>query len=81
MKKRKKAADENTPGYAVFTLALAIGLLINVSASIVYDMFLKNNVVAEYVVLTLTLASFGGLIYLYHSRLHEPLAKFLQEFE
>jgi len=73
--------DSNSHGYLVFTLALVIGLLINISASIVYEMFLRDNVDAQYVVLGLTLVAFVGLIYTYHNKIHAPLAKFLQEFE
>lgn len=70
-----------TQGYLVFVLALFIGLLINISASIIYDMFLKNNLTAQIIVLSLTAVAFVGLIYVYHSKFHEPLAKFLSEFE
>ncbi|OGK18649.1 hypothetical protein A3G67_02205 [Candidatus Roizmanbacteria bacterium RIFCSPLOWO2_12_FULL_40_12] len=77
---KKSPSDNYTQGYVIFILALVIGLLINISASIIYEMFLKDNIPAEMVVLFLTLLSFGGLIYAYHSRFHEPLVKFLQEF-
>lgn len=79
--KDESQENSNSHGYIVFILALTIGLLINISASIIYDMFLKDNLTAEYIVLGLTLIAFLGLIYVYHSRLHEPLAKFLREFE
>ncbi len=71
----------NTHGYALFILALTIGLLINVSANIIYEMFLRDDLIAQYVVLGLTGLCFVGLVYTYHSKFHEPLAKFLQEFE
>lgn len=74
-------SGENKHGYIVFVLALIIGLLINVSASIIYDMFLKNNFTAQIIVLALTFIAFIALMYIYHSKFHGPLAKFLREFE
>lgn len=67
--------------YAVFVTALFIGLLINVAANVIYDLFVKDNPFAQHVVLVLTAAAFIIIIYLYHTKLREPLAKFLQDFE
>lgn len=71
----------NNHGYALFILALTIGLLINISADIIYELFLRNDLSAQYIVLGLTGLCFVGLVYTYHSKFHEPLAKFLEEFE
>jgi hypothetical protein len=68
-------------GYLLFILTLIFGLLINVSANIIFEMFLKDNFFAQMIVLVLTGIAFMTLVYLYHSRFHEPLAKFLKEFE
>lgn len=67
--------------YFVFILALFVGLLINVAANVIYDMFLKDNQTAQIVTLLLTVLSFVAIIYVYHNKLRQPLAKFLQEFE
>lgn len=81
-RKSPRTEDNNyAQGYAVFILALIIGLLINISANILYDMFLKDNMTAKILILLLTLACFVGLIFTYHTKFHRPLAKFLQEFE
>lgn len=76
--KKKKAQGVH---YIVFVLALFIGLLINVSADVIYDMFLKDNPTAQIITLGLTFLAFAAIIYLYHNKLREPLAKFLGEFE
>lgn len=70
-----------TPGYAVFVLAMFIGLLVNVAADIIYERFLRSTEFGQDIVLGLTAACFIGLMYAYHTRLHKPLAKFLAEFE
>lgn len=81
VKENRKRNSRGLHGYFVFILALIIGLLINISASITYEMFLKDNPILQYTVLGLTFICFLTLIYLYHSKYHEPLAKFLREFE
>lgn len=83
MEKNKKSLQTTkySQGYIIFILALFIGLLINISANIIYELFLKDNITAQYVILGLTLAAFIALIYTYHNKFHQPLAKFLQEFE
>ena len=73
--------DGYTPGYAVFVLAMFIGLLVNVAADIIYERFLRSTEVGQDLVLGLTAVCFVGLMYAYHTRLHKPLAKFLEEFE
>ncbi|MBI1862616.1 hypothetical protein HYS00_00685 [Candidatus Microgenomates bacterium] len=67
--------------YAIFILTLFVGLLINVSANVIYDLFVKDNSTAQGIVLILTGIAFTAIIYLYHNKLREPLAKFLQDFE
>lgn len=67
--------------YAIFVTTLFIGLLINVAANVIYDLYVKGNHTAEVGVLALTGAAFLVIIYLYHTKLREPLAKFLQDFE
>lgn len=70
-----------THGYLLFILTLCIGLLINVSANIIYENYLKDHMEAQMIILALTGVAFISLIFLYHTKFHEPLAKFLQEFE
>ncbi|OGK55882.1 hypothetical protein A3J15_03605 [Candidatus Roizmanbacteria bacterium RIFCSPLOWO2_02_FULL_38_10] len=79
--KKTHAHVASKHGYVVFILALIIGLLINISANIIYEMFLRDNPVAQYAILFLTMIAFVGLIYTYHSKFHQPLARFLKEFE
>lgn len=73
--------DGYNPGYAVFVLAMFIGLLVNVAADIIYERFLRSTELGQDLVLGLTGICFVGLMYAYHTRLHKPLAKFLAEFE
>ncbi|OGK21247.1 hypothetical protein A3C23_01910 [Candidatus Roizmanbacteria bacterium RIFCSPHIGHO2_02_FULL_37_13b] len=81
IKNKNYRSEDNTHGYVIFILALVIGLLINISANIIYEMFLRDNYPAQIIVLVLTFLSFIALIYTYHSKFHQPLAKFLKEFE
>lgn len=81
LKRRHRPRKSGAQGYMVFVLALTIGLLINVSANIIYDMFLKDDINAQRIILAATFVVFLGLIYTYHSKFHQPLAKFLSEFE
>lgn len=67
-------------GHFVIIVALLVGLLINVSASIIYEM-IKENPLAVGAVLFLTGASFVVLIATYHNTLREPVGKLLSEFE
>lgn len=76
-----KKSKVHMQGYILFILALLIGLLINISANILYDLFFKDNKTAEYIILALTFITFLALVYTYHSKFHQPMAKFLQEFE
>ena len=77
----KKKKESSVGHILVFILALLIGLLINISANIIYEMFLKDNETGQIAILMLTFISFIAIIYTYHNKLREPLAKFLQEFE
>lgn len=67
--------------YAIFVTTLFIGLLINIAANVIYDLYVKDNHTAETAVLALTGVAFIIIMYLYHTKLREPLAKFLQDFE
>lgn len=80
-RKNNDDSKNYTHGYVLFILTFCIGLLINVSANIIYETFLKDNAIAQYVILALTFSVFISLVYLYHTKFHEPLAKFLQQFE
>lgn len=67
--------------YAIFILTLCIGLLINIAANVIYDLMVKDSPPAQALVLILTAAAFAAIMYLYHNKLREPFAKFLQDFE
>ena len=67
-------------GHFVIIVALFVGLLINISASIIYEM-IKDNPVALDLTLFLTTIFFIIIIATYHHKLREPIGKLLQEFE
>ena len=67
-------------GHFVIIVALFVGLLINISASIIYEM-IKDNPVALDVTLLLTAVFFVIIIATYHHKLRQPVWKLLQEFE
>ena len=67
-------------GHFVIIVALFVCLLINISASIIYEM-IKDNPVALDLTLFLTAIFFIIIIATYHHKLREPVGKLLQEFE
>ena len=67
-------------GHFVIIVALLVGLLINVSASIIYEM-IKDSPIAVGAILFLTGVSFVVIIATYHNTLREPVGKLLSEFE
>jgi len=67
-------------GHFVIVVALFVGLLINISASIIYEM-IKDSPVALYATLSLTAVFFIIIIATYHQKLREPVGKLLSEFE
>ncbi|MGB2731855.1 MAG: hypothetical protein WBC38_02690 [Microgenomates group bacterium] len=67
-------------GHFVIIAALFVGLLINISASIIYEM-IKDSPLAVGATLFLTGLSFIVIIATYHNTLREPVGKLLSEFE
>ena len=80
MKKKLERKSNFFVGHFVIIVALFVGLLINVSASIIYEI-IKYSPLAVGITLCLTGISFVVIIATYHNTLREPVGKLLSEFE
>lgn len=67
-------------GYLVVTAALLTGLLINISADIIFEK-IKDDWNIQSLILLLTLIFFAIIILTYHHKFKKPFGKLLQDFE
>ncbi len=67
-------------GYMVVASALLVGLLINISADIIFEK-IKDDWNIQSIILLLTLIFFAIIILTYHHKFKKPFGKLLQEFE
>jgi len=67
-------------GYLVVSAALLTGLLINISADIIFEK-IKNDWNVQSIILLLTIIFFAIIILTYHHKFKKPFGKLLQDFE
>ena len=67
-------------GYMLVSSALLVGLLINISADIIFDK-IKNDWFIQSLILLLTFIFFVIIILTYHHKFKKPFGKLLQDFE